>query len=134
MVLYDSCLREDSSVLSLIRKKIINDCVYLSFSNAEEDPNSIIAGMPVLRVWKSKHVIVMKRSVGNPGKLLIPHEIQWKTYLFILWIFFVHNYSFCYVNASDYYQNHLNNRASIIFVQVMLLWIIQYFTSLILQW
>lgn len=25
-------------------------------SAAEEDPNSIIAGMPVLRVWNSKHV------------------------------------------------------------------------------
>jgi len=33
-------------------------------SAAEEDPNSIIAGMPVLRVWKSGQVIVMKRSLG----------------------------------------------------------------------
>ncbi|XP_076029477.1 NAD(P) transhydrogenase, mitochondrial-like [Oratosquilla oratoria] len=33
-------------------------------SAAEEDPNSIIAGMPVLRVWKSKQVVVMKRSLG----------------------------------------------------------------------
>merc|ERR1719382_273005 len=33
-------------------------------SAAEEDPNSIIAGMPVLRVWQSKQVIVMKRSLG----------------------------------------------------------------------
>lgn len=33
-------------------------------SAAEEDPNSIIAGMPVLRVWNSKHVIVMKRTLG----------------------------------------------------------------------
>ncbi|KAK7091447.1 NAD(P) transhydrogenase, mitochondrial-like [Littorina saxatilis] len=33
-------------------------------SAAEEDPNSIIAGMPVLRVWKSDQVIVMKRSLG----------------------------------------------------------------------
>lgn len=33
-------------------------------SAAEEDPNSIIAGMPVLRVWSSKKVIVMKRSLG----------------------------------------------------------------------
>ena len=29
-------------------------------SAAEEDPASVIAGMPVLRVWKSKQVIVMK--------------------------------------------------------------------------
>jgi len=33
-------------------------------SAAEDDPNSIIAGMPVLRVWKSKQVVVMKRSLG----------------------------------------------------------------------
>jgi len=33
-------------------------------SGAEEDPNSIIAGMPVLRVWKSNQVVVMKRSMG----------------------------------------------------------------------
>lgn len=33
-------------------------------SAAEDDPNSIIAGMPVLRVWNSKQVIVMKRSLG----------------------------------------------------------------------
>jgi len=33
-------------------------------SAAEEDPNSIIAGMPVLQVWKSKQVVVMKRSMG----------------------------------------------------------------------
>ena len=33
-------------------------------SAAEDDPNSIIAGMPVLRVWLSKQVVVMKRSLG----------------------------------------------------------------------
>uniref|UniRef100_A0A4W4G1P2 proton-translocating NAD(P)(+) transhydrogenase n=1 Tax=Electrophorus electricus TaxID=8005 RepID=A0A4W4G1P2_ELEEL len=33
-------------------------------SASQEDPNSIIAGMPVLEVWKSKQVIVMKRSLG----------------------------------------------------------------------
>merc|ERR1719482_10247 len=33
-------------------------------SAAEDDPTSIIAGMPVLRVWNSKRVIVMKRSMG----------------------------------------------------------------------
>merc|ERR1712157_382006 len=33
-------------------------------SAAEDDPNSEIAGMPVLRVWKSKQVIVLKRSLA----------------------------------------------------------------------
>jgi NAD(P) transhydrogenase len=33
-------------------------------SAAEDDPNSIIAGMPVLRVWKANQVVVMKRSLG----------------------------------------------------------------------
>ena len=33
-------------------------------SAAEDDPNSVIAGMPVLRVWNSRQVIVMKRSLG----------------------------------------------------------------------
>jgi len=33
-------------------------------SAAEDDPNSIIAGMPVLRVWMANQVIVMKRSMG----------------------------------------------------------------------
>jgi len=33
-------------------------------SSAEDDPTSIIAGMPVLRVWNAKQVIVMKRSMG----------------------------------------------------------------------
>jgi NAD(P) transhydrogenase subunit beta len=36
---------------------------------AEEDPSSPIAGMPVLRVWESKNVVVFKRSmaVGYAG-------------------------------------------------------------------
>jgi NAD(P) transhydrogenase len=33
-------------------------------SAAEDDPTSIIAGMPVLRVWNAKQCIVMKRSMG----------------------------------------------------------------------
>ena len=33
-------------------------------SAAEDDPNSQIAGMPVLRVWNSKQVIVMKRTLA----------------------------------------------------------------------
>ena len=34
-------------------------------SAAEEDPNSDIAGMPVLKVWKSKQVVVVKRSLAT---------------------------------------------------------------------
>ncbi len=34
-------------------------------SSAEEDPESPIAGMPVLQVWKAKKVIVNKRSMGT---------------------------------------------------------------------
>eukprot|EP00798_Chlamydomonas_sp_ICE-L_P027663 gene27663-7302_t len=33
-------------------------------SAAVEDPNSVIAGMPVINVWKSKQVIFMKRSMA----------------------------------------------------------------------
>ena len=32
---------------------------------AQEDPNSPIAGMPVLRVWESKQVFVCKRGQGT---------------------------------------------------------------------
>jgi len=34
-------------------------------SNAEDDPNCDIAGMPVIRVWDSSHVIFMKRSMAS---------------------------------------------------------------------
>jgi len=33
-------------------------------SAALEDPNSVIAGMPVLRVWESKQCVIMKRTMG----------------------------------------------------------------------
>jgi NAD(P) transhydrogenase subunit beta len=35
--------------------------------SSETDPGSPIAGMPVLRVWEAKKVIVFKRSMGNAG-------------------------------------------------------------------
>lgn len=38
--------------------------LFFFISAAEDDPNSIIAGMPVLRVWKAGQVVVMKRSLG----------------------------------------------------------------------
>ncbi|CAD7700091.1 unnamed protein product [Ostreobium quekettii] len=34
-------------------------------SAAIEDPNSVIAGMPVLEVWKAKQVIFVKRTMGT---------------------------------------------------------------------
>lgn len=34
---------------------------------AEEIPGCSIYGMPVLRVWKSRQVVVSKRSIGNTG-------------------------------------------------------------------
>jgi NAD(P) transhydrogenase len=34
-------------------------------SSAIEDPNSAIAGMPVIEVWKGKQVVMMKRSMGT---------------------------------------------------------------------
>merc|ERR1712147_292001 len=49
-----------AEMVSLLRKKA-KDTVN---SAAEDDPNSIIAGMPVLRVWKSAQSVVMKRSLG----------------------------------------------------------------------
>jgi len=34
-------------------------------SAAVEDPKSVIAGMPVIEVWRAKQVIVMKRTMGS---------------------------------------------------------------------
>lgn len=34
-------------------------------SSSLEDPNSAIAGMPVLEVWKGKQVVMMKRTMGT---------------------------------------------------------------------
>lgn len=42
-------------------RRLANDTVN---SAAIDDPNSQIAGMPVLRVWDAKQVIVMKRSLA----------------------------------------------------------------------
>ena len=40
-------------------------------SAAVEDPNSAIAGMPVIEAWRSKKVVVMKRTMGS-GYVLCP--------------------------------------------------------------
>ncbi|KAG5834096.1 hypothetical protein ANANG_G00257630 [Anguilla anguilla] len=54
-------INEDFADTDLVLVIGANDTVN---SAAQEDPNSIIAGMPVLEVWKSKQVVVMKRSLG----------------------------------------------------------------------
>ena len=41
-----------------------------------DDPNCSIAGMPVLRVWESKNVVIMKRSLAT-GKLLLTARLRW---------------------------------------------------------
>jgi len=46
-------------------------------SAALEDPNSAIAGMPVLEVWHSKQVVVMKRSLGS-GYADVPNPVFFK--------------------------------------------------------
>jgi NAD(P) transhydrogenase len=55
-------INEDFNHTDLVLVVGANDIVN---SSALEDPNSPIAGMPVLEVWKAKQVIVMKRSMGT---------------------------------------------------------------------
>jgi NAD/NADP transhydrogenase beta subunit len=50
-----------SSIASNFFDSKANDTINAA---AEDDPNSQIAGMPVLRVWNAKQVIVMKRSLA----------------------------------------------------------------------
>lgn len=55
-------INEDFPETDLVLVIGANDTVNPS---AEEDPNSPIAGMPVLEVWKAKTVIVLKRSMAS---------------------------------------------------------------------
>lgn len=48
-------------MLNLLQVMGANDTVN---SSAIEDPNSVIAGMPVIEVWRAKQVIFCKRSMG----------------------------------------------------------------------
>ena len=47
-------------------------------SAALEDPNSVIAGMPVLEVWNSKQVVVLKRTLGV-GYADVDNPVFYKT-------------------------------------------------------
>lgn len=47
-------------------------------SAAEDDPTCSIYGMPVLRVWKSEQVFVLKRSIGNTGYTGMQNPILFK--------------------------------------------------------
>ena len=47
-------------------------------SAAEDDPTCSIYGMPVLRVWESGQVVVMKRSIGNVGYAGMQNPILFK--------------------------------------------------------
>lgn len=68
-------INDDFSKTDLVLVIGANDTVN---SAAEEDPNSIIAGMPVLKVWNSKKVVVMKRSLGV-GYAAVDNPVFYKT-------------------------------------------------------
>jgi len=70
-------------------------------SAAEDDPNSIIAGMPVLRVWKANQVPVFSTLVYNLLEMLpysmynLSHHYRFSCrwsgrVLFVLTFFYVH--------------------------------------------
>jgi NAD(P) transhydrogenase len=53
-------------------------------SSAEDDPNCSIYGMPVLRVWNSGQVFVLKRSIGNTGYAGMMNPILFKDNIDVL--------------------------------------------------
>lgn len=55
-------INEDFSHTDVVLVVGANDTIN---SAALDDPNSVIAGMPVLHVWESKQVVVMKRSMAS---------------------------------------------------------------------
>jgi NAD(P) transhydrogenase subunit beta len=50
---------------------------------AEDDPNSPIAGMPVLRVWEAENVIVFKRSMAS-GYAGVPNPLFYRENTYML--------------------------------------------------
>ena len=65
--------------------------------SAQDDPNSPIAGMPVLEVWKAGTVIVFKRSM-NAGYAGVPNPL-----------FFKENSYMCFGDAKDTMEKILNS-------------------------
>lgn len=55
-------INEDFPETDLVLVVGANDIVN---SSAIEDPDSPIAGMPVLEVWKAKNVVINKRTMGT---------------------------------------------------------------------
>ena len=49
-------------------------------SAAQEDPNSPIAGMPVLEVWKARQVVISKRGQGRGYSGIHNHYFIKKTH------------------------------------------------------
>ncbi len=56
-------VNEDFANIDVVLVIGANDTV----NPAAEQPGSPIAGMPVLKVWEAKNVVVFKRSMGNAG-------------------------------------------------------------------
>ena len=52
--------------ISRINEQTVKKIITLNPA-AETEPDSPIAGMPVLHVWEAGEVIVFKRSMGNAG-------------------------------------------------------------------
>jgi len=67
-------INEDFSDTDVVLVIGANDTVN---SAALEDPNSIIAGMPVLHVWNARQVVVMKRSMAS-GYADVPNPVFFK--------------------------------------------------------
>jgi NAD/NADP transhydrogenase beta subunit len=47
-------------------------------SDAEDNPDSPIAGMPVIRVWLAHKVIAFKRTMGNTGYANVENPLFYK--------------------------------------------------------
>lgn len=47
-------------------------------SDAEDDPGSAIAGMPVVHVWKAEQVVVLKRSMGSKSYAGIDNPVFYR--------------------------------------------------------